>query len=73
MRQSYERLLFFASGGALELSKCFSCIIYRDVSDSHHMLEPSEIDGCVQGGDSWAGPSSLTYGDTSTLTTPSSS
>jgi hypothetical protein len=64
--QSWERLLF-ASGGALELSKCFTYIIYWDLSPSKEprMLEPHEIPGCTPEGDHFRGPIGLTYGDIS--------
>ena len=65
--QSWERLLF-ASGGALELSKCFAYIVYWDLSEGgHRMIEPSEINGCVTEGDHFSGPISLTYGEESTM------
>jgi hypothetical protein len=64
--QSWERLLF-ASGGALELTKCFAYIISWDLSPSkeHRMLEPHEIPNCSAEGDHFRGPLSLTYGDIS--------
>jgi hypothetical protein len=64
--QSWERLLF-ASGGALELSKCFAYIIYWDLSPSkeHRMLEPAELPNCSAEGDHFRGPIGLTYGDVS--------
>ena len=64
--QSWERLLF-ASGGALELSKCFAYVIYWDLSPSkeHRMLEPHEVPGCTPEGDHFRGPIGLTYGDIS--------
>ena len=65
--QSWERLLF-ASGGALELSKCFAYIIYWDLSPSkeHRMMEPHELPNCSPEGDHFRGPIGLTYGDVST-------
>jgi hypothetical protein len=33
--QSWERLLF-ASGGALEMSKCFAYVMYWDLSEGQH-------------------------------------
>jgi ribonuclease HI len=66
--QSWERLLF-ASGGALELSKCFAYIVYWDLSPSKEprMLEPQEISGCTPEGDHFRGPIGLKYGDVSTV------
>jgi hypothetical protein len=62
--QSWERLLF-ASGGALELTKCFAYIIYWDLSPSElpRILEPHEIPNCSPEGDHFRGPIGLTYGD----------
>jgi hypothetical protein len=64
--KSWERLLF-ASGGALELTKCFTYIIYWDLSPSTEprMLEPHEIPNCSPEGDHFRGPLSLTHGDIS--------
>ena len=63
--QSWERLLF-ASGGALELSKCFAYVLYWDLSGgSHRLIAPSEIPGCDQMATGFLGPLSLTYGDKS--------
>ena len=63
--QSWERLLF-ASGGALEFSKCFTYTIYWDLSGGkHRLLSPSELPGCEWNGEQWVGPISLTYGSTS--------
>jgi hypothetical protein len=64
--QSWERLLF-ASGGALELTKCFAYIIYWDLSPSTEprMLEPHEIPNCSPEDDHFRGPLSLAYGDIS--------
>jgi hypothetical protein len=62
--QSWERLLF-ASGGALELSKCFVYVVYWDLSDrQHRLILPAEIPGGVPEGDGLAtrGPIWLTYG-----------
>jgi hypothetical protein len=66
--QSWERLLF-ASGGALELSKCFAYIIYWDLSPSKapRMLEPHELPNCSPEGDHFRGPIGLPYGDTSSV------
>lgn len=64
--QSWERLLF-ASGGALELSKCFAYVMYWDLSNgTHRLIAPDEIPGALTDdtGTTW-GPLSLTYGDTS--------
>jgi hypothetical protein len=54
--QSWERLLF-ASGGALELSKCFACIIYWDLSPfkAPRMLDTHELSNCSPGGDHFRG------------------
>ena len=63
--QSWERLLF-ASGGALEFSKCFAYIVYWDLSDGkHRLLLPDEIEGCEHDvhTDTYSGPIQLTYGD----------
>ena len=61
--QSWERLLF-ASGGALELSKCFVYLMYWDLSNGYHrLIEPNEIAGCCSSGDKFIGPVALTYGD----------
>jgi hypothetical protein len=64
--RSWERLLF-ASGGALELTECFTYIIYWDLSPSTEprMLEPHEIPNCSPEDDHFRGPLSLTYGDIS--------
>jgi hypothetical protein len=66
--QSWERLLF-ASGGALELSKCFAYIIYWDLSPSKapQMLEPHELPDCSPEGDHFRGPIGLTHGDVSSV------
>jgi ribonuclease HI len=64
--QSWERLLF-ASGGALELSKCFAYVIYWDLSDGRHrLIRPDEIPNCNAEGDHYRGPISLTYGNDNT-------
>jgi hypothetical protein len=64
--QSWERLLF-ASGGALELSKCFAYVLYWDHSDgTHRLLPPDEIPGCTSDGSQFLGPIELTYGDNPT-------
>ena len=64
--QSWERLLC-ASGGALELSKCFVYLMYWDLSDGYHrLIEPTEIEGCYSEGDKFTGPVALTYGDNPT-------
>jgi len=61
--QSWERLLF-ASGGALEISKCFAYIVYWDLTDGgHRMLSLAEIPGCDVQDSVGHGPISLTYGD----------
>ena len=61
--QSWERLLF-ASGGALELSKCFTYILYWDLSDGKHRLLPChEIPGCIKMDGDFSGPINLKYGD----------
>ena len=61
--QSWERLLF-ASGGALEMSKCFAYILYWDLADGkHRLMEPSEIPGCNMDDEVGRGPITLTYGD----------
>jgi hypothetical protein len=45
--QAWERLLF-ASGGALELSKCFAYVMYWDLADGNHrLIRPGEIPGCL--------------------------
>ena len=63
--QSWERLLF-ASGGALELNKCFTYFVYWDLeAGKHRLMDPSEIPGCEPEGDHFRGPISLTYGDAS--------
>ena len=63
--QSWERLLL-ASGGALELSKCFAYVVYWDLSDGRHrLIDPSEIPGCAPCDGGFIGPISLTYGDQS--------
>jgi ribonuclease HI len=64
--QSWERLLF-ASGGALELTKCFAYILYWDLSNgTHRLLSPDKIPNCISEAEgSFRGPLSLTYGDTS--------
>ena len=63
--QSWERLLF-ASGGALEFSKCFAYILYWDLSQGkHRLLLPNEIDGCQHDAttNSYSGPIQLSYGN----------
>ena len=64
--QSWERLLY-VSGGALELTKCFTYVMYWDLSNgSHRLLLPDEIPGCsTLEGERFTGPISLTYGDKS--------
>ena len=65
LSQSWEKLLF-ASGGALELTKCFAYVMYWDLTGgTHRLLQPEEIPGCAIQGDDFTGPISLTYGDTS--------
>ena len=65
LSQSWERLLF-ASGGALELSKCFAYVMYWDLSGStHRLVRPDEIPGCSADGTAFTGLISLTYGDKS--------
>ena len=60
--QAWERLLF-ASGGALELSKCFAYVIYWDLSEGRHQLiRPNEIGDCDAEGEHFRGPIGLTYG-----------
>jgi hypothetical protein len=60
--QAWERLLF-ASGGALELSKCFAYVIYWDLSEGRHrLIRPDEIANCVVEGDHFRGPIGLSYG-----------
>ena len=60
--QSWEQLLI-ASGGALELSKCFAYVVYWDLSEGGHcLILPSEIAGGVQKGNNAESPISLTYG-----------
>jgi hypothetical protein len=45
--QAWEKLLF-ASGGALELTKCFAYVIYWDLSEGRHrLIRPDEITNCV--------------------------
>ena len=61
--QSWERLLY-ASGGALEMSKCFAYIVYWDLEGgTHRMLSPEEIPGCDMVDGVGHGPISLTYGE----------
>ena len=63
LSQSWEQLLF-ASGGALELTKCFAYVMYWDLSGgTHRLVFPLEIPGCVAHGDDFTGLTSLTYGD----------
>jgi hypothetical protein len=64
--QSWERLLF-ASGEALELTKCFAYIIHWDLSPSKRprMKEPHEIPNCTPEGDHFLGPIRLKYGNNS--------
>jgi len=63
--QSWERLLF-ASGGALELNKCFMYFVNWDLDGGkHQLLDPSQILGCKPEGNHFRGPISLTYGDAS--------
>jgi len=65
MAQSWERLLF-ASGGALEFSKCFAYYLFWDLEAGKHRLRsPSEIDGCVhdESSNTFSGPITLTYGN----------
>ena len=65
--QSWERLLF-ASGGALEMSKCFAYVVYWDLSDGkHRMFLPDEVPGGVTESGRSTGPISLTYGDESNV------
>ena len=62
---SWEWLLF-ASGGALELSKCFAYVMYWDLSGgTHRLVRPDEIPGCSSDGAAFTGPISPTYGDKS--------
>jgi len=68
MAQSWERLLF-ASGGALEFSKCFAYYIFWDMKEGKHRLKlPNEIDGCVndESNGTFSGPIALTYGNDQT-------
>ena len=72
--QAWERLLF-ASGGALELTKCFAYVLYWDLSKGNHrLLLPEEIPGCVRSGaddeDTFKGPISVTYGNKSAMRHP---
>jgi ribonuclease HI/exonuclease III len=61
--QAWEKLLF-ASGGALELSKCFAYVLYWDLSNGQHrLIRPDEIDDCDPEGDHFRGPVGLTYGN----------
>ena len=61
--QAWERLLF-ASGGALELSKCFAYVIYWDLtSGQHRLIRPNEIANCDAEADQFRGPIGLTYGN----------
>jgi hypothetical protein len=64
--QSWERLLF-ASGGALELTKCFAYIIYWELypSELPQMLEPHEIPNCTPEDDHFRRPITLQYGNNS--------
>jgi ribonuclease HI/exonuclease III len=63
--QSWERLLF-ASGGALEMSKCFAYVLYWDLADGkHRLILPDEIPGGLTESERTEGPISLTYGDQS--------
>ena len=58
----WERLLF-ASGGALELTKCFAYVVYWDLSEGWHwMIRPNEIEDCIPVEDHFRGPVGLTYG-----------
>ena len=63
--QSWEKLLF-GSGGALEMSKCFTYVVYWDLSEGkHRLLLPHEIPGGVTVDSKTSGPIGLTYGVTS--------
>jgi hypothetical protein len=63
--QSWERLLF-ASGGALEMSKCFAYVVYWDLSDGQHrLILPEEVPGGETDSGRTVGPIGLTYGDQS--------
>ena len=63
--QSWEKLLF-GSGGALEMSKCFTYVMYWDLSEGkHRLLLPSEIPGGDTTDEITQGPIGLTYGETS--------
>ena len=70
LSQSWEWLLF-ASGGALELTKCVAYVMYWDLSGgTHRLVLPPEIPGCVAHGNDLTGPISLTYGDKHTQRFP---
>ena len=61
--QAWERLLF-ASGGALELSKCFAYVLYWDLSEGRHrLIRPAEITNCAAEAQHYGGPIGLTYGN----------
>jgi hypothetical protein len=61
--QAWERLLF-ASGVALELSKCFVYVLYWDLSAGHHrLIRPHEIENCAAEDKHFRGPIGLTYGN----------
>ena len=61
--QAWERLLY-ASGGALELSKCFAYVLYWDLSEGRHrLIRPTEIDECNPEADHFRGPVGLSYGN----------
>ena len=61
--KSWERLLF-ASGGALEISKCFAYVMFWDLSKGkHRLILPDEIPGGETTSEKTTGPISLTYGE----------
>ena len=67
MAQSWEKLLF-ASGGALEFSKCFAYYVFWDLSEGkHRLLLPNENEGCQtdEANGAFSGPIALTYGESS--------
>ena len=60
--QAWEKLLF-ASGGALELTKCFAYIVYWDLSEGcHRLIRPYEMANCNAEEEHFRGPIGLTYG-----------
>jgi hypothetical protein len=61
--QSWERLLF-ASGGALELSKCFAYMVYWDLTAGQdRLIRPNKIADCDAEAKHFRGPIGLTHGN----------